>query len=751
MKTLEIPKDGLEGLKQNWKTDALSGFLVFLLAMPLSLGIAKASGFPAAMGVLTAMVGGIVVSIFMGGRLTIKGPAAGLITVCAGAVAALDGLKLTDASGAHISGVQLACGAIVVMSLIQLVFGFLKLGSFSDFFPHSAVHGMLAAIGVLIFAKQFPVLLGVDASLTKGLTPIELYTHIPTFIRNAKPEIAIVGISSLAILFGLPAIGGVFKKIPAPMLVLIVMIPLGAILGLKGGSLVSILSQKEGQQVNYLDTVGSFFSQISFAPRFDAIRTGIFWYFVFMFLFVNSIESLLTVKALDGLDPWKRKSDYDKDLSALALGNGVSGALGGLPMISEVARSSANVGFGARTRWSNFFHGLFLLTSMLLLIPVIEMIPNSALAAMLIMVAYRLASPKEFIGTYKIGPEQLVIFLTTVFVTVAEDLLMGVAAGILVKLLFHIMNGVNIKSLFKSNYEIKETDDSYTINVKQSAIFSNLLGFQKMWNSLKPGKKITFNFAGAKLVDHTFQEALHHFEEDYHSTGGSVSLTGLDRHHALSEHPLATRKPIIGAAGHGIMELDERARELSLYAERTEFNFHPQRVKTGLKYRDFPIQQGRTIRFEENLLEKYSEDSKIEISDITVTEILMNSKEDTHITVVHLSDIDLPIPDFALEPESLHTKFSKIVGEKDIEFGDHPGFSKTYYLRGYDEQSVRDFFNGEVIKFLESHDEMHIECHKHRLLIYKKRDLMSTQDIETAVNFAQAFLKVTSQKVKQSV
>src|SRR6185436_15115077 len=135
MKTLEIPKDGLEGLKQNWKTDALSGFLVFLLAMPLSLGIAKASGFPAAMGVLTAMVGGLVVSIFMGGRLTIKGPAAGLITVCSGAVIALEGLNLTDASGAHISGVHLACGAVVVMAVIQMVFGFLKRGSYSDFFP----------------------------------------------------------------------------------------------------------------------------------------------------------------------------------------------------------------------------------------------------------------------------------------------------------------------------------------------------------------------------------------------------------------------------------------------------------------------------------------------------------------------------------------------------------------------------------------------------------------------------------------
>ncbi|MFM6367813.1 MAG: SulP family inorganic anion transporter, partial [Dolichospermum sp.] len=167
MKTFELPKDGLEGLKQNWSTDALSGFLVFLLALPLSLGIAKASGFPAAMGVLTAMIGGLVVSIFAGSRLTIKGPAAGLITVCAGAVTDFGSLNMGDA-------VALTCGCIVVMSVIQFGFGLVKFGSYSYFFPLSAVHGMLAAIGFLIFAKQFPILLGVDASLTKGLNPIQL-------------------------------------------------------------------------------------------------------------------------------------------------------------------------------------------------------------------------------------------------------------------------------------------------------------------------------------------------------------------------------------------------------------------------------------------------------------------------------------------------------------------------------------------------------------------------------------------------
>ena len=207
MNTLEIPKDGLEGLKQNWQKDALSGFLVFLLALPLSLGIAKASEFPPAMGVLTAMIGGLFVSLFAGSRLTIKGPAAGLITICSGAVTEL---------GGGTEGWHLALGVIVVASLIQIIFGFLKFGSLSDFFPHSAVHGMLAAIGLIIFSKQIHVLLGIDPSTLKGLAPIALYEMIPHSIMNADPRVTMVGIISLVIIFGMPLLKiNVIKKIPA--------------------------------------------------------------------------------------------------------------------------------------------------------------------------------------------------------------------------------------------------------------------------------------------------------------------------------------------------------------------------------------------------------------------------------------------------------------------------------------------------------------------------------------------------------
>ncbi len=734
MKALQIPKDGLAGLKENFTADSLSGFLVFLLALPLSLGIAKASGFPAAMGVLTAIIGGIVVSIFQGGRLTIKGPAAGLITVCAGAVTDLGGLGIEG-----VSAVQLACGAVVVMSVIQFIFGLLKFGSFSDFFPHSAVHGMLAAIGVLIFAKQFPILLGVPGDLVKGLSPVQLYTHIPIFIANATPQIALIGMLSLVIIFGLPLLGGFFKKIPAPMVVLVIMIPLAAFLDFKTNHAAALV------------TIGDFWGNVTFNASFAAIGTGLFWKYVLMFLFVNSLESLLTVKAIDGLDPYKRESDYNKDLRAVSVGNGLSGLLGGLPMISEVARSSANVNYGGKTRWANFFHGIFLLISMIVLIPLIEMIPTAALAAMLISVAYRLTSPKEFIGTYKIGPEQFVIFVVTIVVTVAEDLLLGVAAGILVKFLFHIINGAPIKALFKADYLVNETDQKYTINVHGVATFSNFLGYKKLWNSFKPGKNIVFNFEQAKLVDHSFMDQLHHFEDSYHQTGGHVSLINLDHLNALSSHPLSARKLMKEAIDKIEIRLTPRQIALRKFAGANDYDFNPQHVRVATKYKDFPIQRGNKIRFEENVLSKYADVGRIEIADMTLLQGARQAGSETHITVVHVSETDLAIPDFALEPESFGTKFSELMGGKDIDFAEFPEFSQKYYLRSENEAAARNFFNEAVVRFLENREEIHIECHKHRLLIYKKLDLLEPHEIEFLERYAEEFVQLIALKVELPV
>lgn len=513
---------GSKALKKYWKSDIVSGFLVFLLALPLSLGIAKASGFPAAMGVLTAMIGGLVTVFFKVSELSIKGPAAGLITIAAGAV--------TDFGGDE-QGWKIASAVIVVMAIFQILFGFLKFGSLSDFFPHSALHGMLAAIGLIIIAKQIPVLLGDDPTLYKGEGPIELYMDIPKFILNAHWHIAAIGIIGLIIMFGLPLLKINFlKKIPAPMIVLIVAVPL-----------TIFWHFKQTEPPYSLVSIGDFWGSLNFNADFSAIKSFTFWKYVFMFLFVSTLESLLTVKAVDSLDPYKRQSNYNGDLIGQGAGNLLSGLLGGLPMISEVVRSSSNVGFGAVSKWSNFFHGLFLLLAMIFLIPFIELIPNSALAAMLIFAGYRLAAPKEFIHTYQIGKEQLVIFLTTVIVTLLEDLLLGILAGIIVKFLFHIYNGASLKELFKAHYTIESDQKTTKINFDGVAVFSNLIAYKKLLSVIPEENTVVLNFKNVKLIDHSFMNFIHHYEYEMKEKNREIKIIGFEKHKPLSNHHLATR------------------------------------------------------------------------------------------------------------------------------------------------------------------------------------------------------------------
>lgn len=722
MKSTDIPKDGFEGFKQHWRQDALSGFLVFLLALPLSLGIAKASEFPPAMGVLTAMVGGLFVSFFAGSRLTIKGPAAGLITICAGAVTELGG----GAEGWH-----LALGVIVVASLIQVIFGFLKFGSLSDFFPHSAVHGMLAAIGLIIFSKQIHVLLGIDPATLKGLGPVELYERIPHSIMHADPRVTLVGIVSLVTIFGMPYLKGkIFKRIPAPMVVLLVTIPMAL-----------IMDFKHTEPAFDMVSIGDFWSNVGFNASFAAIGTFVFWKYVFMFLFVNSLESLLTVKAIDGLDPWKRVSNPNKDLAAVGAGNAIASLLGGLPMISEVARSSANINFGARSRWSNFFHGFFLLVAMIFFIPVIEMIPNTALAALLIAVGYRLASPNEFFKTYKIGAEQLVVFVTTIIVTVATDLLLGVFSGILMKFVFHIINGAPLRSLFKARYDLQESRQEYAIKIKDAAIFSNLIGFKKLFNRLKPGKVVTLNFAEAKIVDHTFMEQLHHFEESFEHKGGKVNVTGFEYFQNFSNHPLSARKVSLNNNKLEI-KLNDRQVSLRKYASDFGFTFYPQKVRNTFKFKDFPILQGVKFQYEENVLVRYTEWARYEISDIKLSEFALQAQSDLVITALMISEAEVHLPDFALEPENLWSKFSEGVQGRDIDFSDNPVFSKRYYLRGSDEKAIKEFFNEPVINFFESHKGVHVESHRNKVLIYLQRETLNTEGISELISFADELVQL---------
>ncbi len=533
---LEKPLKGFKGLAQNWKSDITSGFLVFLIALPLCLGISMASGFPPVAGIFTAIIGGVFVSFFGGSDLTIKGPAAGLIVIALGAVQELG-------QGDAMLGYKLALATIVVAGMVQVLFGLIRSGVLADFFPSAAVHGMLAAIGLIIGVKQIFTLMGVKP---QGRETLDLFAELPRAIKEMNPEIAIIGLISLVILFVLPQIKNKYiRRIPAPLIVILVAIPLGRMFDLEHEHTYLFLdSHQYSIGPKFLVTLPASLMNAITSPDFSQVFSGTSIKYIIMFAVVGSLESLLSSKAIDSLDPYKRKSNMNRDLIGVGLGNTLAGFIGGLPMISEIVRSSANINNGAKTWWSNVFHGLFLLLFVAFLPFIIHQIPLSALAGMLIYTGYRLASPKEFFKTYKIGKEQLLIFVVTIIFTLSTDLLIGIGMGILTKFIMHFLNGLPVKYIFKPLFTVTENEEQteFTVDVFHSAVFSNYIKLKKSLDALPRGKKVIIDFSNSHLVDHTVMENLHQYVSDYMHQGGIFEIQGLEHLKAFSQHDLAARK-----------------------------------------------------------------------------------------------------------------------------------------------------------------------------------------------------------------
>lgn len=535
MNNPKINPRSIPGFREGLLPNMVSGLIVFLIALPLCLGIAMASGFPPFGGLVTAIIGGLIVSFFAGSELTIKGPAAGLIAIAMASVEALGNGNLQQ-------GYQLTLAVIVVAGLIQVVFGLLKAGVLGDFFPSASVHGMMAAIGIIIISKQIHPLIGVKPSAKE---PFGLLAEIPHSIAIHNPEIAIIGLSSLAILILFSFIKHpFFKKIPAQLVVLIWAIPLGHYFDLEQEHSYFFSPAQSSYSIGpkfLVSLPDNFLKGITF-PDFSQIMTLTSLQYIVMFALVGSLESLLTVKAIDLIDPEKRKADGNKDLLAVGIGNTLCGFLGGLPMIAEVVRSSANVNNGARNRWANWFHGLFLLIFLVFLPWLIIQIPLSALAAMLVFTGYKLASPHHFISTLKIGRDQLIIFLITIVVTLATDLLLGIGAGILVKVIMHLASGASLKTIFKADIHIESYDNIHTIYIKKAAVFSNFMNFSKVISALPPAEKVIIDFSQAHLVDHSFISQIMNLRNEWKAQNKVIEFTAWEKLVPVSDHPMASRK-----------------------------------------------------------------------------------------------------------------------------------------------------------------------------------------------------------------
>ncbi|MDQ3460790.1 MAG: SulP family inorganic anion transporter [Deinococcota bacterium] len=500
------PKDWLPGLKENWQTDIVSGLIIFLIALPLCLGIAIASGAPPIAGVISGIIAGTLANLLSGSYVTINGPAAGMIVIVLGAVTELG------------FGGALAVG--VVAGLIQIGLGLAKSGKLTGFFPLSVVHGMLAGIGLIIMAGQIHLVVGHANPRAHGF---HILTEIPPSLANPVVATTIVGVAAILVMVFWPRLGKVASVLPAPLMAVVI----GTVIALVTGA---------GPRI---DLAGGLLQGFHL-PDFSALLSAAAVKWIVLYVFVASLESLLTTEAVDKLDPWKRRSNMNKELIGKGVGNAVSSAIGGLPMIAEVVRSKANILSGARTRWSNFFHGVFLFLFVLAVPGLLELIPFAALAGVLMVVGFKLAHPADFKHAWDIGKVDFVLMFVTAFTVLLTDLLIGVATGIVLGILYAMVKGVAAGNLFKPRVKVTEEGEQVTVQFRGALGFHNFIPVRSVLDDMPRGRTVLLDFTGVHYIDPTVLERLHDFEIDYAQDGGTVRRIG-DIELQKGPHPFSTR------------------------------------------------------------------------------------------------------------------------------------------------------------------------------------------------------------------
>ncbi|HIC32963.1 MAG TPA: SulP family inorganic anion transporter, partial [Flavobacteriaceae bacterium] len=428
------------------KNDLPASIVVFFVALPLCLGIALASGAPLFSGLIAGIIGGIVVGSLSGSKIGVSGPAAGLAAIVLTAIGTL-------------GGYQNFLVAVVIGGAIQLLFGLLRFGIIAYYFPSSVIKGMLTGIGIIIILKQIPHFFGYDAEPEGADSFFEAsgentFSAILNIFDNITVGSAVIGIIGLAILLlwdkVLSKKGKIFELIQGPLVAVVIGIIFYVLT--KSNEILAI-SQSHLVSVPVPEDATSFIKQFSF-PNFSAISNPEVWIVAFTIALVASLETLLCVEATDKLDPHKNVTPTNRELFAQGTGNIISGLIGGLPITQVIVRSSANIQSGGRTKLSAIFHGFLLLISVILIPRLLNMIPLSVLAAILLIVGYKLAKPSLFKTMYNLGWKQFLPFVVTVSGIVFTDLLKGIGLGLAVGIVV-----ILIKSYQNSHFLHKEGED----------------------------------------------------------------------------------------------------------------------------------------------------------------------------------------------------------------------------------------------------------------------------------------------------
>lgn len=718
-----------------------SGFVVSLIALPLGLGLAIASEAPPIAGIIAAIAGGVVVSILGGSHLTITGPGNGLVIVILSAIVGMG-------EGDLYQGYLFTLAAIMLSGLLLFIFGVFRLGALSEFFPSTALQGMLAAIGVGILAKQFHVMLGFTD--VKGNTISQLIL-IPNSIKNllANPSnelilAACIGVLSLSFLFLYARIrNSVFQLIPAPMWVVIASIGVMYYYDL-------VLKTPEVLGSNLMITLPENLMASLPRPDFSKILSSEFMGYTLSITLVAVIESLLSIKAVDKLDPLKRRSNINKDLRALGIATGISGFFGGLNVVTVIARSSVNVNNGGNNRSANFFHAAFLVVFILLFAKQIQKIPMPALAAILVYTGYRLATPENLFRIYKIGKEQAIIFLTTLVATLLTSLTTGILLGILTTLLVHVfLNKSGV--LFSRNWlkpnvlmYLEEETGNYYVSVKNFCTFLNFFKLKAKLDEIPPSEHAIIDFSLCEFVDHTVMEGLNDYSRSFSRQGGFFEIIGLDVHEAKTEHPFAIRKSLPESSFLNFeISLTKRQKLLQKLSTILDWEYLPDPVSNYADLEQFFYFKTKWINYRYNNLESKNKDFLL--FDLSYSEGAFIAKEDLRSTFLKIK-VHQKMPVFTLDKENFMTAILQLSGLQDIDFKKHPDFSKRFYLSGEDVKSIRSFFTDELIFFFESHPAYYLESNGDSILIRGKERLASIQEIKQMLAFAEELLKILENK-----
>ena len=512
-------------------SDIPAGIVVFFVAVPLCLGIALASGAPLFSGVIAGLIGGIVVGLLSGSQLGVSGPAAGLAVIVLSAIQDLGAFDVF-------------LMAVVIAGVIQVLLGILKAGIIGYYFPSSVIKGMLAAIGIIIFLKQIPHAFGYDKDYEGDLDFFQpdgynTFTELSHMMDFISPGAIIVAFASLFILilweFKFMKQMKVFQIVQGPIVAVAVGIGLNLIFA---NSAMFQIAGEHTVNLPVSDGFSGFINQFTL-PDFGAVTNSKVWIVAFTIAVVASLETLLSVEATDKLDPQKRITPTNRELLAQGVGNIFSGLIGGLPVTQVIVRSSANIQSGGKTKFSAVFHGVLILVSVMLVPTILNLIPLASLAAILLLVGYKLAKPSLFIEMYKEGRVQFVPFIVTVLGIVFTDLLIGISLGLAVAM-FHILYENLRTSYFLKS---REEGEVLVIELSEHVTFLNKGAILQLLDRIEVGHNVRIDATRSVFVDPDVVEIIENFASSEKHKNDTIEVIGLN--HEKSRLEFGSVKPIV--------------------------------------------------------------------------------------------------------------------------------------------------------------------------------------------------------------